>query len=99
MNACDLILSRMYWLYLGQLQGNRMRKQVQPWCHRKNEHTAHHRKIWRARRDLNPQPSGSKPDALSIELRALQGHYNHRNRFLAVAFEVPARAEAQVRKQ
>ena len=26
--------------------------------------------IWYARRDLNPRPSGSKPDALSTELRA-----------------------------
>jgi hypothetical protein len=25
---------------------------------------------WYARRDLNPRPSGSKPDALSTELRA-----------------------------
>ena len=29
-------------------------------------------KIQRARRDLNPRPSGPEPDALSTELRALK---------------------------
>ena len=30
-------------------------------------------KIWRARRDSNPQPLGPKPSTLSVELQAREG--------------------------